>query len=395
VARVAFFLDDLFSGHMLAHSTQDDAMPALNVEDDRPGIAFQAAEGDGGQFEISTGNCWLDVNEGGGEVSVSIPWGAYRRQDLAIAIETALNVAAGLALTYACAWNSNQQCRIWAAGGNFSLLWLTGTHAATSAGTELGFSVAADDAGSSFYIADEVRYSTSTWLLWDLGAANNLYAAAVILDGDDDTEYGTGGGSLRCYGNATNLGAWVEVWKSSAALSLAFSSRPSEDENKIQVCGQATPAAAYRYYMIGWRHFDESAEHRVGIARGWGRPKQSTTRTVRAIQGHELVDPAEALRQGDYYPTGGEKVWRLPLAFDAWLDTDYRAVVHPVLRHGRNHALLVALRWDDILAATYDADDEADKGLLLWGCLVDYGGDSLAHEGSSWMSGELVVEQVR
>ena len=170
--------------------------------------------------------------------------------------------------------------------------------------------------------------------------------------------------------------------------------RPASEENTIQVCGQVS-GPAYRYYMFGWRHFDESDEHRVGLVRAMIQRLWSTTRTVRELRGHGLVDPSEPISQANYYPTRGEMVWRLPLAFDAWGAADYRATIHPVIRQQRSTPLLVALRWDEILDATVDAEDEADKGILLWGCVHEYSGDTLTAEGSEYMSGELVIGQIR
>ena len=399
MSRVAFFVDDLFGDALYASSFADPKSPATNALDKRPGIMFQSAEGADGQFEVYSTNKWIDIDEGGGEVSVSIPLGVYRRLDLTVAITAALNASA-LALTYSTYFNANNQFRIDGAGGNFDILWKTGTHgsdnAATSIAREIGFSPILDSTGMSTYIATLKRFSTATSLIFDMGTATEVHAVALMLDGNSDTDYGTGTGSyLKVFGNASLLGLWIEGWNAGASLTMAFSGRPSETENTIQMAGQAAVGSvAYRYYMVAWRHYDESDEHRIGLCKAY-QTLQSSSRTVRELDGHGLDDPSQPTVRGNYYPVSGDLVWHMPLAFDSWDASDYRAIIHPAIRQRRSTPIVVALRWDDILATTYTVEDEADIGFVLYGSVTRYSKDKFVAEGSESMTGELLIEQLR
>lgn len=114
-------------------------------------------------IRISSTNKYLDVDDGGGEVSVSIAEGLYRDpHELAQALEDALNAAATFADTATVVFNDNASVgggkfTLTSNGGTFSLLWNTGTNTANSIGATLGFSVAADDTGALTYTADSVQ----------------------------------------------------------------------------------------------------------------------------------------------------------------------------------------------------------------------------------------------
>jgi len=121
------------------------------------------------RFLVQAGvNSWLDVKENdGAEVSVQVSekrqtpteWPGYDAEGLAEAVQTALNAASGLAGTYTVTYDHiYQKFKITASGiTKLSLLWSTGTHAANSIGSLLGFDTSADDAeaGTTSYTADD------------------------------------------------------------------------------------------------------------------------------------------------------------------------------------------------------------------------------------------------
>ena len=397
MARAALFVDDYFVGNRISSSSEQATLPARNAEDPRPGVQFAAAEGDDGWFEISIANGWIDLQEGVAvPVSVPIPPFTGKRSDAALHVQTAINASAFTTLTYTVEFLASQKCEISVSAPNvFTLLWDSGAHTGANIGLEFGFYTAADTGSTTAHQGIYERYSTSTFLLFDLGAAVAVDAFALILAGNSDTNYGSGSDShLRVYGNATNLSNHtVSQWESYASLTLTYSGRPAESENTIQVVGQSSPVA-YRYYMVSWRHFDASNEHRIGLARAFD-VLWSSTRTIREMSGHGPVDPSGAIRQGDYYPISGDLVWQLPMAFDSWPVADYRAVIHKAVRARKSSPLMVAVRWDEILSGGVSADDEADQGLLLWGSITEYSLDKRTAEASEYISGELLIEQVR
>jgi len=69
-------------------------------------------------------------------------------------------------------------------------------------------------------------------------------------------------------------------------------------------------------------------------------------------------------------------------------------VVQGVVRHGKADGLLWALRWDEIADGTHKAQDEADRGFLVWGALQEYSLDTFVGESADYMSGSLKLEQI-
>lgn len=401
MARAGFGLESLAEGAVHSSSAMQVDFPAKNAGDDpRPRVVAWGPEGDHGVFELRAASArYLDINEGGGVQSISLTATSFgetiRREDLAMRIQTELNAAAGLALTYTVYWTVAHRLRI-EASGVFSILWLTGPNAATSVGREVGFDVTADDTGAAVYVADKRRYSTITCLIYDLGTATAINAVALILDGDADTDYGTSPSSLRVYGHGVALPPIPEVWRLFALTTLTPSPRPAEANNTIQLAAQASPVAC-RYWCVAWHHLDESAQHKVGLVALYVMTL-SASRTVHELSGHALIDDGVGLGIRDYYPVQHELRWRLPLGFDEWEEADYRAVLHAAIRRGRSEPILVAVRWagtTSILDAGVTAQAEADRGLLLWGSVVDSEGDDYSGAASAYLSGSLTLEQVR
>lgn len=401
-SRLAFGLTNLFDDVRSSSPFKAD-LPASNSFNPRPRVVAASEEGNHGWVELraSTGR-YIDIDEGGGEVNVSLTSTTYgeaiRREDFALRLENELNLAGGL--TYDVYFTVEGRLRI-DASGTFSILWDTGTNSANNIGPEMGFDTTDDDTGASTYIADEARFSTVTVIVYDLGAATAVDLFALILDGDDDTDYGEGTFSgvasrLRIHGHASALPPIPQVWADNASLTLTPSPRPAEDENTLQVAYQSAPSS-YRYCAVVWHHLDESQTHHVGLAGAFAE-LSSNTRTLVEIDGHGLIDAAEALGVGNAYPAPHEIFWRLPLGFDEWEEADYRTVIHAAVRHSKTTPLLVLVRYagtGGIEDGTLNAEDEADKGLVLWGSVVDFSLDSFSGASSAYLTGELVIEQVR
>jgi len=123
------------------------------------------------------GNNYMDVTDGGGTAAIEIPIQSsyaadgYSAEDLATAIQTALNADATLTETYTVTYNNSTQKFTIAATGTFSLLWQSGTNTTKNIGTLIGFSVAANDASAATYIADNVA----------IGAPEDLKLAAMEI----------------------------------------------------------------------------------------------------------------------------------------------------------------------------------------------------------------------
>lgn len=102
-------------------------------------------------------NASLDFDEGAGELTATIANGTYSTgDDLAAALTTAMNAVAvtnTYLVTYGALTKTFTIARATGAA-TLSLLWSSGTNAATSVGTVLGFIVSADDTSATTYESD-------------------------------------------------------------------------------------------------------------------------------------------------------------------------------------------------------------------------------------------------
>ena len=375
-----------------------DASPYTNALDDRPRLVWQAPT----PGFWSTPASYIDINEGGGDVSVALPPLAGNAHQWATVLTTFLNASA-LSLTYTVSYNdAAAKFTISVLSGTIDILWSSGTHGGASGDNIrqwLGYELSPSDTGAAAtHTAPEKRYGTELFVTFDLGSAKTVDAAACILDAGtaasiNDANYS----SAKFYGNATALSSVSRGdWDTNATKKLTFTDQPAESENRIQVAYDTAGAAmSYQYWAFSWRFFDEDPYHAVGIIKAL-KKYSSTTRQITELAGHGLKDPTSPLGVQTYYPAQSLTRWVAPLNFNAWDAADYRDTVQRVVREGAATGLVWALRWDQIVDGTYDAEDEADLGFLLWGAVTSYGQGTYSGRGSSdYISGELTIEQVR
>jgi hypothetical protein len=126
-------------------------------------------------IEITSSTEVMDFNIGGSELSASVAVKIYRTpHELASALQTAMVAAGGTGVTVVYS-NVTGKFTIAKASGTLSLLWNTGTNAASSIGTKLGYSVAANDTGGLSYLADNaISYAAPYSVSFD--AADPLVA---------------------------------------------------------------------------------------------------------------------------------------------------------------------------------------------------------------------------
>lgn len=103
-------------------------------------------------LEVTSETKYIDFDEGSGELTTEVQAGFYTLEELADAVEDALNEIGSD--TYTVTVNRTTRVFTIASTGTFDLLWDTGTNTAETIGEVLGFSVAADDTGGSSYVAD-------------------------------------------------------------------------------------------------------------------------------------------------------------------------------------------------------------------------------------------------
>lgn len=399
MSLTAFFMDDVFSHEDTIPTVgpwgESAAGPLANALNDRPRVVWQT---DTNAYYCIDRGKYLDVTEGGGsELQIVLGFMNGRADQIALKIQDTLNNSALTALTYTVLYNPVSGRFEFKASGTFGILWLTGTHAAVSPHVRhwLGFSKV-DDTGGTHYIAAEARYGTDHWAVFRLGSPKRFTLAACVLDGGEGVSFNDALNTVTLFG-ATSVLSTAERsrWVSGAAKTLTFSDRPGEDQNRIQVAFDTDGAEmGYEFWAFSWRYFDPDPFHAVGLIKGLVK-YGSASRQIAQLKGHGLVDTTKPLNVKSYYPTQNLMTWRAPLIFDNWEASDYRAVVTEVIRNGRARGLLWALRWSQIADATYAADDEADKGFLIWAALQKYGQDDYGGAASDYISGELTLEQVR
>lgn len=401
MALTAFFMNDKFSDpdctQLLGPFGESLSSPLINALDDRPRIFWQTPTD--AYFSVDVGK-YLDIKEGGGsELNILLPHMAGRAAQICAYMQDALNNSASTSLTYTVNYNNNTAKFEFSASGTFSLLFGTGTNQSVTEPLRLwlGYSKA-DLTGAQNYAGDKKRYGTDHWAVFKFGTTmgKGFTLGACVLDGGEDVSWNTANSVVKLYGADSVLSLTDRsVWEASAAEKLTFSNRPTEDQNKLQVAFKAGGGGlSKQVWVFSWRYFDEDPSHAVGIIKALVR-YGSSTRQVAQLSGHGLKDTTIPLGVKTYYPNQHLQHWVAPLTFDNWLASDYRNVVTEIVREGRTHGLVWSLRWSDLAEGVYNADEEADKGFLLWCSLQDYSQDDYGGAASDYISGEITLEQVR
>lgn len=160
----------------------------------------------GGTVTIDSTNDKIDFKENtgsglGSQLTATIPDGTYTTKEFEAAVQSALDsasAAGGNSINYSVSYDAaNQKFSIGESGSSLSelqLLWSSGTDAATSAASTLGFATS-DDTGAASYTADNTTGSVTdvtvgaTDTIQDvansINSANAGVTAKVIYDGTD------------------------------------------------------------------------------------------------------------------------------------------------------------------------------------------------------------------
>lgn len=413
--QTAFFLDDEFRGNIKSSSIYDSA-PASNnssdnVSDPRPRVAWIAGKSDPAliqtRFEVDNDNRYIDaVANPVGTVELVLKLGSYTGHQLAVEI-----TAEFAGSTHAPTWIAEYDVftglfRLYDAAvsptNTIKLLWLTGNNANESMAKELGWvdpeGVPEDTGYALIHTAYFPRWNTHTFVRFQLPEAKDLRAWMCEVanqelgfqDATIDVSY------IKMYGNALNLGPMLNNWQLNASVDITFSPGGYFSENQIRLAYYNSGAAStVRNWYFSWRHQDSHKTHVVKLCKAFERTWSDTGRTLTTLRRHGMLNTGQSLGIDNYYPVQRLRRWVTPLGFDAWPASEYRTVIQGVVHFGRQNGLLWALRWDDIVSGEVDAQDEADKGYLLWATLQDYSLDTYVGESADYISGEIKIEQLR
>lgn len=170
------------AGTIIAKSSEHPQYPATDTQIDTPSQFWRSRNGTGsgnGLFVIGATNKYIDFDEGGAELTATITPGSYNGTTLATEVKTQLDAAGG---TYTVTYSETTgKFTIARAAGNFTLRWQSGTNTANTAGTTLGFAVAANDTGADTYTSDYARFHYPTeYIDVDLGVSQKVTAIAFI-----------------------------------------------------------------------------------------------------------------------------------------------------------------------------------------------------------------------
>jgi hypothetical protein len=405
MAQVAFGLTDQLLAGTLTPSTLafEPGTPWQNVQKDSPGVQAAILEGEVNQgwFEVGSSNKWIDVNEGSGPVSVEVASGYYSSAGaLRDAVSTALNTAGGLSDTYTITWVNGW----YAIGstGTFSILWESGTHGSSLAddniGQELGFSTAADDASAGSHTADEQRYSTAAGFHFDLGSSIALHAFLWYAEGGDDG-VAASFDNVAVYLDTAFRGWHRDAWIDASSTAVGFSARPTDqDVNQIQLGFQDPDTATpYRYGFVSWRHWDSSADHRIGLLKAFKATLDSTNgRTIGPLRGHRPILGGEPRNLRNYYAPPGITRWRASMTFPDWEIASWKGVILSLAAHGLQTGALwvedfTSLKGNTIATTLADVN----LGRVLWCTLQSLSGGDATGQADAYRTADAAIEQLR
>ena len=189
------------TGTILTASSEAAQFSAEYTQDDSLQLFWRSRNGTGtgnGLFVVTVDvNDHIDLAEGAGELPATLTPGNYNGLTLAAEIKTQLDVAG--ALTYTVTYNETTGKFIIAAGGNFELLWHSGSHNAEGQGVLLGFAHT-DLSGAATYTSDTAVFHSEEYIDCDFGVAleydfiallghNLTSAATIIIYGADDAAF--------------------------------------------------------------------------------------------------------------------------------------------------------------------------------------------------------------
>jgi hypothetical protein len=401
MARAALFLRDLLGEDctIFDHSGYAPSLPVANVSTPLPAQVYGQLEGqffngNAGMFEVGTKTGrGVYVNEGSGALTVLVPDGAYTANGLAVAIEDALNDPSNPPTqTYQVDYHPVLRKFSVQTSGTCILVNTNPNNVLTS---ECGWA-ASNTASVNYHLADSERSSTITRVTFDAGAgltvAPDLIWLLLNSTGGTDTAAATLYDDATVYGHATYLGPTWAAWDSGASEDVAVSDRPAEGENTLQ--GAVLSGTGYRYWSVFWHHNDDHSSHEIGILRG-AAAVTSATRTVREVSDQRLMNRTQARTLENQHPVELLSEWQITVELERWEASEFRAFKVAADRYGSANGVVFALRWTDIVAASLTLNGEADKGLALYGTIIDSSSDSYAGKDSDYLTGSLAFGQLR
>ena len=137
---------------------------------------------------ITASTKYLDFTDDNGTFAAVVAEGIYKTPiELADALQTAINDVSAETFTVVYSSSTGKFTIASSTSTVVSLLWNTGTNAANSIGTKLGFLVAANDTGSTSYVSDNAQTLTAPYTpSYDADNKIIIKGAELFVGGQED-----------------------------------------------------------------------------------------------------------------------------------------------------------------------------------------------------------------
>jgi len=416
MARTAlFFPDNLYGRHGTSsgflHTPGGHGNHIENVSDVRPGVAWVSGRGEP--------RCLVDAFALYLEASLSPSsdiskitttfQGECSPVELANGLTAAMTSAGGIFTGWSCAYDAiNRKFTFSRSGGSDLVLrWKTGASGSDgdrdSFAREMGFDDSYDTGVSGSHTSDYKIGQSFSWINFSVPEedAEPLALWACVLHGVEDEDQH----EAVMYHAPTSHGQSPPIWQT-GATAVPFSPQPSapesRDDNRLRLAVTASATTTNRWQFFLWRHWDGELFHRVGFVKGYAAVSSSSNRSIQQLTGHTLFDPSPPLNPDNYYALKSLKRWQIPLAFNSWPADEYRLMVTDLVRAGTQRGLVWILDWETLYATAGGAagmktacTNAVEAGHAVYCTLQSYSGDTYTGAASAYLSGEVLLEQLR
>jgi len=387
-AQTGFGLTDLIEGKSFITTGFEASAPITNVSNDLPGVQAVAIEDN---YEIDATNDTLPFNEGAGQFNVVLTHGRYNDTNLGAHIGALMTAHPSTALTYTAARLGDGRWSISVSSGTFTIEWDDDAVSAALA-NELGYDAVTGGAVAN-NVGQEVRWSTSTLVVVDFGAAQTWEMLLLYLDSTSTAaEYS----SVAGYLHTSYLGDYRAPWAASASETLTISTRSTESDNPIQFALRATGEAGYRYLCLSWRHFDTADNHAIGLLKAFSVTYDSANgRTIGSLLATPPLEDGPGRSPGNLYPVEGTQTWGAELRFEDWEAASWRTVGHALARHGKKRPVMWVLDYlGNTATGADDLGDLADYGYVLWATVRSISNDQYGGQADAYVTNKVRLQQV-
>jgi hypothetical protein len=216
-------------------SSSDSSFPVANVKKEQRSAVWRSS----GNYVITSSNNRINFKESGGgpELTATLTAATYTAATLAAEIKTQMEAVNGADTITVSRSAATGKWTIATSGAFLSILFSTGTNAATSARSVLGFG-SSDFTGATTYTGPSIALHTEEWVTFDLQTDTEIDSCVLVFDKIDGAKLTTAA-VVKIQANAT------DSWGSpSVDVTLTF------DETPEVYSYFWTTAQSHRYWRV-------------------------------------------------------------------------------------------------------------------------------------------------